>query len=236
MIASFQSGDAPTSASLDPRRPRADYYAHQADIDPFPDSFLLHTEDANADEGATHSSISYSNPLPVHSFTIRHQYPMPILEEELTGLAKSIFFANFDFVQSYWQLLLHPDSQASQFFITPDRVFSPTHVPHGTNNAVTPLQSSIMLTLPNALKTHLLLGMDDYLLHCTTIPSYLDCIRHFLEYCAQFNCKLHPAKFVLFYFEARWCGGVISSEGIRHDPSSIDSLLDMDRTKTGCQL
>lgn len=80
---------------------------------------------------------------PVNRFTVRHQFPMPILEHELTKLAKSWFYANFDFVQSYWQLLLHPDSQASQSFITPDGVFSPTRVPHGTTNAVTHLQSVI---------------------------------------------------------------------------------------------
>lgn len=39
---------------------------------------------------------------PVNRFTVTLQYPMPILEEELTKLADLKFFANFDFVYSHW--------------------------------------------------------------------------------------------------------------------------------------
>lgn len=86
--------------------------------------------------------------LPVNESTVRHQYPMPILYHELTKLPKSRFYANFEFVQSHWELLLQPDSQACPSFITLDGGFSPTRVLHGTTNAVTHLQSSLTLTLP----------------------------------------------------------------------------------------
>lgn len=344
MVARLQSRDEPTTSPLDPDRPRADYFAHQADADPFPDPFLLQTEDPASDDAEARVSIVamldkakangfpddhweeleslvwkhaaefrtsfsseparveplrielmpdakpvrvklrnysasqraflqklvatltahglvYPNPTskwacapllvpkpgpeawrftvdlrPVNRYTYRHQYPMPLLEQELPKTAKSKFFANFDFVHSYWQLLLHPDSQESQSIITPDGVISPTRVPHGTTNAVTHLQSSIMMTLPDALKDSLLLWLDDCLLHSPTIPRFLDCIRRFLAYCAEYNWKLHPAKCILFTHSVRWCGRVISAEGIRHDPSSIDSLLSMERPTTGGQL
>lgn len=105
---------------------------------------------------------------------------MSILEQELTRWAKSRFFANLDFVQIYWKFFLHADSKASQSFITPDGDFSPTHVSYRTTNGVNHLQSSIMWKLPNALKQNLHLWLDDFLLRCTTIPSYLDFIRRFL--------------------------------------------------------
>lgn len=344
MVERLQDRDSPSTPSLNPDRPRADYFAHQADVDPFPDPFLLQTENPAADDEEARTAILtmlqmaitngfpdehwaeletliwkhanefrtsfssaparveplrieltadatpvrvklrnysadqraflkklvtdltthglvYANPTskwacapllvpkpgparwrftvdlrPVNRFTVRHQYPMPVLEHELTRLSKSKLFANFDFVQSYWQLLLHPASQASQSFITPDGVFSPTRVPHGTTNAVTHLQSSIMSTLPDTLKPDVLLWLDDCLLHSPSISHYLVSIRRFLEYCAQYNWKLHPAKCVLFTRSVRWCGRVISADGIRHDPSSLDSLLDLERPTTGGQL
>lgn len=173
---------------------------------------------------------------PVNRFTTQHQYPMPILEQELTKLADSRFYANFDFVHSYWQLPLHPESQECQSFITPDGVYSPTRVLHGTTNAVTHLQSSLTLTIPDKLKPNILLWLDDCLLHSPSVEHFLQCVRSFLSYCVEFNWKLHPAKCILFTKSVRWCGRVISSEGIRHDPARLDTLLDMDRPSTGGQL
>lgn len=173
---------------------------------------------------------------PVNRFTVRHQFPMPILEQELTKLSNARFFANFDFVHSYWQLPLHEESQSSQSFITPDGVFSPTRVPHGTTNAVTHLQSSLTLTIPNELRHNLLLWLDDCLLHSHSIDHFLQCLQLFLSYCVSFNWKLHPAKCILFTTSVRWCGRIISADGIRHDPARLDTLLDMERPSWGGQL
>lgn len=132
--------------------------------------------------------------------------------------------------------MLHPDSQECQSFITPDGAFSPRRVPHGTTNAVTHLQSSLSLTLPTELRQNPLLWLDDCLLHATTIEDFLRCLRVFLQYCDDYNWKLHPQKCILFSRSVRWCGRVISPEGIRQDPARIDTLLNMDRPTLGGQL
>lgn len=63
---------------------------------------------------------------PVNRYTVRHQFPMPNLEQDLLMTSGSKFFGSFDFSNGYWQFPLHPDSQASQSFITPDGIYSQT--------------------------------------------------------------------------------------------------------------
>lgn len=65
---------------------------------------------------------------PVYRYTKRHQ--LPVIEQELTKNPQSNFYPEFDFKHSYWQRLLHPDSQKCQLFLPLDGVFIPMRVPH----------------------------------------------------------------------------------------------------------
>lgn len=95
---------------------------------------------------------------PVNIFTIRHHYPMPNLDHELKKLSLSRFFDNFDMSHSYWQLMLALEYQELLSNITPDGIFSPTRVLHGTTNAVTHLQSLIAEIIPPDLAIHSMLA------------------------------------------------------------------------------
>ena len=173
---------------------------------------------------------------PVNKFTIRYLYPMPNIEIELTTVAGSKFFAVFDFSHSYWQLLLAKQSQECQSFITPDGIFTPTRVLHGTTNAVAHLQSSIAGIIPDDLKPNILCWLDDILLHAPTVDKLLESIQSFFGMCAEYNLKLHPAKCTLFAKEIRWCGRLLSAEGIRYDPRRLEGLLTMKPPTNGANL
>lgn len=61
---------------------------------------------------------------PVCKYILRYQYPMPILEHELTKLTGSKYFASFDFSHGYWKLCLSKESEECQSFITPDGMYT----------------------------------------------------------------------------------------------------------------
>ena len=162
---------------------------------------------------------------PVNKFTVKHQYPVPNLDHELTKLGGSRYFATFDLSHGYWQFELEPESRSLQSFITPDGIYCPTRVLHGTTNAVTHLQSSLAEIIPDDLKDNILRWLDDILLHNRTVKGLLQPIRTFLGVCVEWNIKLHPAKCVFFARSVRWCGRLVSSKGIRYDPKRMDGLL-----------
>ena len=172
---------------------------------------------------------------PVNRQTIPCSWPMPHVESELSRLQSSKFFATFDLSHGYWQLPLAPESQECQSFITPDGVYSPTRVLHGTTNAVTHIQA-VLQEVFAPLSKNLLAWLDDLLLHASTLIQLFDHLSMFFTLCRKFNIKLHPGKCVLFSLVVRWCGRLISAEGSKFDPRRIEGLLQMSPPSTGADL
>jgi RNase H-like domain found in reverse transcriptase/Reverse transcriptase (RNA-dependent DNA polymerase) len=135
----------------------------------------------------------------------------------------------------YWQPPLARESQECQSFITPNGVYSPTRVLHGTTNAVTHLQAVLQEAFVS-LEDNLFAWLDDLLLHAESIRHLLVHLRALFSLCRRFNLKLHPGKCVLFASVIRWCGRLISSEGSKFDPRRIQGLLDMTPPSTGADL
>jgi len=175
---------------------------------------------------------------PVNRFTVKYQYPMPDIEVELSKLAGAKYFGTFDFSHGYWQLPLDPDSQATQSFITPNGIFTPTRVIHGTSNATMHMQAEVnsLIQKDSVLTQHLLAWLDDVLAYADTIEKYLGALDNFFAVCKRFRLRLHPGKCVLFALWIRWCGRTIDKDGIKFDPRRINGLLEMAVPKTGSEL
>jgi len=172
---------------------------------------------------------------PVNKVTVPHIWPMPDLEASLGKLKNKKVFALIDLCQCYWQFLLDADSQECLSFITPEGVFSPTRVPHGQRNAVSYCQSSIQDMCKHILDKFMQ-WLDDMLFHATTADELLNSLEEFFEVCTESGLKLHAAKCQLFLKEVRWCGRVISAEGVRMDPARLEALVEMAEPVTGDQL
>ena len=175
---------------------------------------------------------------PVNKETLPKAWPMPHLDVEMSKLAGSSIYATFDLSSGYWQLELKDSSQECQSFITPDGVFTPTRVLHGTTNAVVHLQSAmqgVLLSQPQ-LAESLLVWLDDCLLYSKTEEEHLKYLRMFFQLCRDYNLKLNPLKCRLFAKEINWCGRVLSSTGIRFDPRRIQGLKDMKEPSNGSDL
>ena len=135
---------------------------------------------------------------PVNKYTEAHQFPMPVIEPELTKLDKSCYFATLDLSHGYWRMPLDPSSQSLHSFITPDGIYSSIRVLHGTTNAITHLQSSFSGLLPETLLSRILYWLDAILAHSVTVEDLLDWMRKCFEVCPASNIRLHPSKCVLF--------------------------------------
>jgi hypothetical protein len=115
---------------------------------------------------------------PVNKHNLPNSWPMPHVESEVSRLHCSNYFDTFDLSHGYWQLPLAVEPQECQSFITPDGVYSPTRVLHGTTNAVTHMQSVLQeVLLP--LAEHLLEWLDDLLLHASSIENLFGYRRTF---------------------------------------------------------
>ncbi|KAG3105799.1 hypothetical protein PI125_g13363 [Phytophthora idaei] len=136
-------------------------------------------------------------------------------------------FASFDFTQGFWQLPLDEESREVFSFITPDCVYTPARVPQGAMNSALHFQSQVQ-TKPAPLIPHsALVWVDGVILFAATVPELLETLKVFFKMVKEANFKLNMAKSSLFNLEIKWCGRLISSEGVRHDPARVSALANL---------
>lgn len=169
-------------------------------------------------------------------FPKQWQFPVPIVKKELSKTASSQYYASFDFTHSNWQVPREHESQKWQSSLAPDDVYTPTRIFNGTTNAVIHLQTFLTMNLAPELKEHTQLWVGDYLFLGSTVDTLLKHIRLFLAFCANHNWNLQLVKCVLYSTSVKGCGQIITADGIRHDLSKLEGLIDMDYPTTSGQL
>ncbi|KAF0752298.1 hypothetical protein AaE_006093 [Aphanomyces astaci] len=82
----------------------------------------------------------------------------------------------------------------------------------------------------------LLIWLDDLLGYDKSKEGLLAALERVLAICESRGLKLNPKKCRFFETEARWCGRILSSEGVKHDPERIKALQDLKMPVTGRDL
>ncbi|GMF52091.1 unnamed protein product [Phytophthora fragariaefolia] len=164
---------------------------------------------------------------PVNSVTVPIAGTMPSAAIQADAFQGKKVFARFDFTQGFWQLPLHEDSREIFSFVMTDGVYTPTRVPQGAMDSALLFQSQVKAKLAPLISHSALVWVDDVILFAPTIAEFLQTLRTFLEIVSAANFKLNRTKSSLSELEILWCGRLISSEGIRHDPSRVSALTEL---------
>jgi Reverse transcriptase (RNA-dependent DNA polymerase) len=142
-------------------------------------------------------------------------------------------FATLDFCQGYWQIPLHKYSQDFQSFITPDGVYTPTRALYGRRNAAQHLQS-VLAVMMDDIKSNIKVWLDDCLLHTKTEDDLPATLNFLFKKCQEHGLKLDASKCVLFATTMRYCGSLITKDGVRFDPNNMEALQTMQEPHNGC--
>jgi transposase InsO family protein len=164
---------------------------------------------------------------PTNSQVVPLQWPMPNLDIVVEHLAGAEYFMVFDFFKGYWQLPLHDESQEAFSFSTGEQVITPRRVIMGATDAVMYFQSTMQQCFKDRLYQNLIIWVDDLLAYGKTVDELLDVYGYILQTCEKYRLKLNAKKCSIFQLEAKFCGKLASSEGIRHDPIRMKALAEI---------
>ena len=120
-------------------------------------------------------------------------------------------------------------------FSTPTGTYAPTRVPQGHQDASSYFQA-VTYPLFEAIRAQVLQYLDDFLIHAKNEEQLLSIIEHFLAICSKYNLKIGAKKTNLFLKEARFCGRIISGDGIRFDPRNLETLQSMQQPSSADEL
>jgi hypothetical protein len=124
-------------------------------------------------------------------------------------------------------LSLAEESREVHSFRTHDGVYTPTVLIQGAADSTGAYQaamnetlSGIMFGRPNGA----VCWIDDILAYARSVEEWFELTRAILERFRERGFKVSVRKTSLFMREAKWCGKLVSSEGVRHDPERIAAL------------
>jgi hypothetical protein len=160
---------------------------------------------------------------------------MTDLESCSPQLAASACYASADFSKCYLQLARDEDSQDCQSIVAPDGLYAPRPVLHGQVRATVCAQAAVRIMF-QGLADKLLSWPDDLLLHCRDVDGLLRVQDTFLNIWAARGVKLGAARVDLCSQEVRWCGRLVSKDGVWLDPSSVSALAAVQPPVTGADL
>ena len=93
-----------------------------------------------------------------------------------------------------------------------------------------------MTKMTEPLRPNITIWLDDVLIAASSEQELLSLLDQFLGLCVQHNLLLSPKKSELFLREVRFCGRLISAEGVKLDPKNHAALLNMSTPKIGGEL
>ncbi len=86
------------------------------------------------------------------------------------------------------------------------------------------------------LANSILLWLDDTLARVRTVKDLLDVLEDCFLLCAKYRLRLRPKKCDLHSLVVRWCGRLISKDGVKFDQRRLQGLLEMEERTYGAHL
>ena len=162
----------------------------------------------------------------LNAVTHKDAFPLPRIEETLTGLSQARWFSTLDMMSGYWQVGVSPRDQEKTAFTTPLGLFEFKRMPFGLCNAPATFQRLMQQCLSNELTESLLIYLDDVIVYSPDFRSHLQHIENVFQRLAKHGLKLRLDKCRLFQREVKFLGHVVDERGVRPDADKIAAVRD----------
>ena len=163
----------------------------------------------------------------------RSHYPLPVIEDILPELADVKVFSKADLKDGFLQIQLDEDSSKLTTFQTPWGRYRYLRMPFGISPAPECFQRKLDQNLEGLEGIY---KVADDILITGRGASKEEAVRNhdanlekLLERCRMRNLKLNREKLQLKCSETTFIGHVLTSEGVKPDPSKVEAILKMER-------
>ena len=161
---------------------------------------------------------------------------MPNSEELVDILGAWRYRGKADLSDCFFQVPLHPDSQAYFTVITRSGTYVPTRLVQGSKNGNSPCQNLIRGVLDELVPSACVSVVDDLAVGGETQEELVDNWIRVLTRLLQKGFKVKPSKLVLLSSRLLYFGRVYTPTGIEYDPAAVSSIANMPRPTTLAQL
>lgn len=165
------------------------------------------------------------------------EYPFGGMEAKVASLAGSKIYGTVDMLMGYFVI---PATERAQRYLCfySDRYgyltytrmpFGPEEAPARFNHFATGVFGDLEGATDGA---KIVRWMDDINIAAETFEEFYDALEKILERCEDSGASLSAQKTSLGATSVKWCGNVISKDGVESDPSKVASIVQWPRPKT----
>lgn len=171
------------------------------------------------------------DPRPLNKVLKRCHHPMPTIEDVLPELANAKVFSKVDCSNGYWQVKLDEESSQLTTFNTPFGRFKWKRMPFGISPAGEVFQQRLDQAIDglDGVRT----VADDILITGNgatmedAIQDHDKKLKKLFECCRAKQIKLNRDKIELKKTSMPYIGHILTSNGVKADPSKIKAILQM---------
>ena len=150
--------------------------------------------------------------------------PMNDLAAMVAKAAGKEWYAKFDLMQGYLQMVLHEMSRELCAMVTPDDFVQPMRVLFGLKNAPQEFQAAMNNAFASLLHASLMIFIDDMLVYGDTDEEFLQALDAVLARAVQKRLRIKATKSVVGVHQVDCVGMVLSKEGRKLHPSAIAAV------------
>ena len=166
------------------------------------------------------------DPRPLNLALKREHYKLPVLDDIQPKLVNSKKFAICDLQQGYLHCELDDESSLLNTFATPFGRYRSRPLPFGLKVSSEIFQKRLQQALEGLENVHAV--ADDIIIHGSDENDLHAKMQKLLERCKSHGIRLNRDKFRFNVKEIQFLGHVVTSDGLKPDPSKIEAVLKME--------
>ena len=166
--------------------------------------------------GALRFCVDYRQ---LNSHTVKDSYALPRIEEMMDHLSGAAYFSSLDMRSGYYQVDVDDgDKDKTAFTVGPLGFFQFRKLPFGLCNAPATFQRMMGNVMGELHMKECFSFIDDIIIPGKDVEEELLRLRHAFQKLRENGLKLNPGKCAFFKRKVKYCGHVVSEDGIETDP------------------
>jgi hypothetical protein len=167
----------------------------------------------------------------------KDEFPLPRIDSLVDAAASSELMSLLDCYSGYHQIWMKKEDEPKTSFITPSGTYCYLRMPEGLKNAGGSFNKMTTKVLHSQIGRNVLTYVDDIIVKSTKQENHIANLQETFANFRQASLKLNPEKCVFGVKKGKFLGCLVSTKGIKANPSKIEAILRMEppNSKKGAQ-
>lgn len=168
----------------------------------------------------------------LNTVTIADRYPIPDINEVLSQLGRNKFFTVLDLKSGFHQIPLKESDVEKTAFSINNGKYEFVRLPFGLKNAPSIFQRALDDILRKFIGQICYVYIDDIIIFSQTEDQHIQHIREIFHTLNKARMKVQLDKCRFFEKQVEFLGFVVSSDGIRTNPTKVEAITNFPAPRT----